>query len=127
MDFDLNNLRYRMKLDAVRAEHLPVIERGLPKMTPMEYMKADRIFVGFEVNDGLLPYMAEKYGVECWTYASDIPHAHRKTFSARYILNRPDLSDEVKSRILWEGTARLYGFDAPVVSGVMGKVAATVR
>jgi len=127
MDFDLNNLRYRMKLGALRAENMPAIERGLPKMTPMEYIKAGRIFIGFEVNDGLLPYMVEKYGIDCWAYASDIPHAHRKTFSARYILNRPDLSDVAKRTILWEGTARLYGFDSPVAGDVMNTVATTAK
>jgi predicted TIM-barrel fold metal-dependent hydrolase len=116
MNFDLNNLRYRMKLNAVRAEHRAAIARGLPKMTPEEYIQAGRIFIGFEVNDDLLPYMVKKYGVACWTYASDIPHAHRKPFSARYILNRDDLPDDAKQRILWEGTAKLYGFDAPVTA-----------
>ena len=117
MDFDLNNLRYRMKLGALRAENMPAVERGLPKMMPLEYMKSGRVFMGFEVNDKLLPYMVEHYGVECFTYASDIPHAHRKPFSAQYILNRPDLPEAVKPRILWEGTARLYGFEAPVGKG----------
>jgi len=125
MDFELDNIRDRIKLGALRAEQQPIVARGLPKMTPLEYIQAGRIFIGFEVDDDLLPYMVKKYGTDCWTYASDIPHAHRKPDSARYVLNRPDLSDAAKRRILWEGTARLYGFDSPVADGVMENVAAT--
>jgi predicted TIM-barrel fold metal-dependent hydrolase len=114
MDFTLDSIRERIKHEALRAEHAPIIERGLPKMTPIEYIKAGRIFIGFEVDDDLLPYMVNKYGTDCWVYASDIPHAHRIPDSPRHVLNRTDISDEVKSRILWEGTARLYGLESPV-------------
>ena len=117
MDFVLDNVRDRIRLDALRAEHAAIIERGLPEMTPIEYIRAGRIFIGFEVDDDLLPYMVDKYGTDCWVYASDIPHAHRKPDSARYVLDRPDLPDAVKQRILWEGTARLYGFDSPLSNG----------
>ena len=117
MDFVLDNVRDRIKLDALRSEHKAIVERGLPKMTPIEYIKAGRIYIGFEVDDDLLPYMVEKYGTDCWVYASDIPHAHRIPDSPRHVLNRTDLSDAVKQRILWEGTSRLYGFDSPVSNG----------
>ncbi|MFM1815978.1 MAG: hypothetical protein RLZ98_2673 [Pseudomonadota bacterium] len=113
MDFTLDNVRDRIELGALRSEHARLMERGLPKSTPMEYIQAGRIYIGFEVDDDLLPYMVDKYGPDCWVYASDIPHAHRKPDSARYVLNRPDLSDEAKKKILWHGTAKLYGFDLP--------------
>ncbi len=58
-----------------------------------------------------------KYGTDCWVYASDIPHAHRKPDSPRYILDRPDLPDAAKQRILWQGTARLYGFEPSLPNG----------
>jgi predicted TIM-barrel fold metal-dependent hydrolase len=114
MDFTLDSIRERIKHDALRKEHAPIIERGLPKMTPIEYIQAGRIFIGFEVDDDLLPYMVNKYGTDCWVYASDIPHAHRIPDSPKHVLNRSDLSDEVKARILWEGTSRLYGLESPV-------------
>ncbi|MFT5499462.1 MAG: putative TIM-barrel fold metal-dependent hydrolase, partial [Kiritimatiellia bacterium] len=93
------------------------IERGLPKMTPMEYIQAGRIFIGFEVDDDLLPYMVNKYGTDCWVYASDIPHAHRNPDSPKHVLNRADLPEFVKEKILWHGTAKLYGFDLPASNG----------
>ncbi|MFN0074280.1 MAG: amidohydrolase family protein [Chloroflexota bacterium] len=118
MDFSLDNIRDRIKIGTLRSEHKGVIDRGLPQMTPLEYIQAGRIFIGYEVDDQLLPYMTEKYGTDCWVYASDIPHAHRKPDSAKHILNRADLSDAAKQRILWEGTARLYGLESPIAAGV---------
>ncbi len=118
MDFSLDNIRDRMKIGTLRSEHKPIIERGLPQMTPLEYIQAGRIFIGYEVDDQLLPYMVDKYGTDCWVYASDIPHAHRKPDSAKHILNRADLSDSAKQRILWEGTARLYGLESPLTQPV---------
>jgi predicted TIM-barrel fold metal-dependent hydrolase len=82
-------------------------------MTPLEYMQAGRIFINFEIDDELLPYMVNRYGIDCWMYAADLPHAHRKTNAVRSVLDRPDLPDEAKKRILWEGTSRLYGFQLP--------------
>lgn len=116
MDFTLENIRDRIEHDALRAEHMPIIERGLPKMTPMEYIQAGRIFIGFEVDDDLLPYMINKYGTDCWVYASDIPHAHRLVDSPKHVLNRSDVPESAKEKILWHGTAKLYGFDLPVAN-----------
>ena len=118
MDFTLDNLKDRIKLGTLRSEHQPLIDRGLPKMTPMEYIKAGRVFIGFEVDDDLLPYMVNKYGTDCWVYASDIPHAHRLPDSPAYLMNREDLDKATKHRILFEGTSRLYGLPVPDGAGV---------
>ena len=117
MDFTLDNIRDHIKIGAIRSEHQLVIDKGLPEMTPEEYIQAGRIFIGFEVDDDLLPYMVDKYGTDCWVYASDIPHAHRRLDAPKYVLGRADLSDDAKARILWEGTARLYGLDSPLKNG----------
>ena len=118
MDFTLDNIKDRMEIGTIRSEHKPVIERGLPKATPREYIQDGRIFIGFEVDDDLLPYMVNKYGTDCWVYASDIPHAHRVPESPKYIFNRADLTDEQKSRIVWKGTSELYGLPVPEGAGV---------
>ncbi len=114
MDFNLKSIRNRIELGAVRSQHKAIIARGLPELTPLEYIQAGRIFIGFEVDDDLLPYMVGKYGTDCWVYASDIPHAHRLPDSPGYLLGRDDVPDDAKKRILWEGTARLYGFPSPL-------------
>jgi hypothetical protein len=118
MDFTLDNIRDRIRLGTVRKEHRPIIERGLPEMTPIEYIKSGRVYLGFEVDDQLLPYMVSKYGLDCWTYASDIPHAHRKPDAANMLLSRKDMPEGVAARMLVEGTASLYGLDIPEGAGV---------
>ncbi len=118
MDFTLDNVKDRMKLGTLRTEHAAIVERGLPDMTPIEYIKSGRAFIGFEVDDDLLPYMVNKYGVDCWVYASDIPHAHRVPDSPQYLMDREDLTAEQKHRILFEGTSRLYGIEIPEGAGV---------
>jgi predicted TIM-barrel fold metal-dependent hydrolase len=117
LSFMLDNIQDRIKMNALRVEHKAILERGLPEMTPLEYIKAGRVFLGFEVDDELLPYMVKKYGVECWTYASDIPHTHRKPYSARMLLARPDLAEDDKRRMLFEGTSNLYGLPVPARVG----------
>jgi predicted TIM-barrel fold metal-dependent hydrolase len=117
MNFSLDNLKDRMRIGTVRKEHQEVIERGLPEATPEEYIAAGRIFIGFEVDDDLLPYMVDKYGTDCWVYASDFPHAHRVPDSPKYLMDRDDISDDVKARIFYEGTARLYGMESPLTAG----------
>ncbi|MEK9848231.1 MAG: amidohydrolase family protein [Rhodospirillaceae bacterium] len=116
MDFTLDNIEHRLELGALREEHQSVMERGLPQMKPIEYIKEGRIFLGFEVDDDLLPYMLEKYGYDCFVYASDIPHSHRITDSPKYLLNRDDIPQEAKDTILWSGTAELYGLPKPFQS-----------
>ncbi|MYA51161.1 MAG: amidohydrolase family protein [Chloroflexi bacterium] len=120
MDFTLDNVKDRLELGTIRSEHKAIVERGLPEATPLEYIRDGRIFIGFEVDDDLLPYMVNKYGTDCWVYASDIPHAHRVPDSPRYISDRPDLSDEQKSRILWKGTTELYSLPVPAGAGISG-------
>ena len=111
IEFKIENLKERIKVGALRPHHQEIVDRGLPKMTPLEYIKAGRIFIGFEVDDDLLPYMVKKYGTDCWVYASDIPHGHRKVNSPRIVLDRSDLSEPIKQHILREGTVRLYDLD----------------
>ncbi len=117
MDFTLDNVKDRMELGTIRSEHQPIIDRGLPQATPLEYIKDGRIFIGFEVDDQLLPYMVGKYGTDCWVYASDIPHAHRIPDSPNFLMNRTDLTQEQKDRIIWKGTTELYGLKAPQAVG----------
>ena len=117
MDFTLDNVKDRMELGTIRSEHQPIIDRGLPQATPLEYIKDGRIFIGFEVDDQLLPYMVGKYGTDCWVYASDIPHAHRIPDSPKFLMNRTDLTQEQKDRIIWKGTTELYGLKAPQAVG----------
>ena len=59
-------------------------------------------------------------GWPCWLYrrvGHPVGGFARIISASADILNRADLSDAAKQRILWQGTARLYGFEPPVANG----------
>ena len=91
VDLDIPALtdKDRADLEAAYEQITTASKQGKPG-EGLEYIQNGRIFIGFEVDDQLLPYMVEKYGADCWVYASDIPHAHRKPDSAKHVLRRSD-------------------------------------
>ena len=86
------------------------------ELLPAEYIARGQLAFGFEVEEGQLPYVVDRYGADCLLYASDIPHVHRVLDSVDVLEQRPDLSDEVKRKLLVDNTARFYGLD-PASSG----------
>lgn len=103
-------------------EELDTIERGrvgintgqnVPEMRPDEYIRAGRVYFGFEVEDDMLPYVVQRWGPDPWLYASDIPHAHRILDSTGHLLGRTDLDEEAKRKLLVDNTARFYGLPVP--------------
>ena len=86
------------------------------ELLPAEYIARGQLAFGFEVEEGQLPYVVDRYGADCLLYASDIPHVHRVLDSVDVLEQRPDLSVKVKRKLLVDNTARFYGLD-PVSSG----------
>ena len=86
------------------------------ELLPAEYIARGQLAFGFEVEEGQLPYVVDRYGADCLLYASDIPHVHRVLDSVEVLEQRPDLSDEVKRKLLVDNTARFYGLH-PASSG----------
>ena len=84
--------------------------------TPEDYIKAGRIFVGFEVDEPILPAIIQEYGDDFLFYASDIPHAHRMPHASEFFERRTDVSEESKRKLLIDNGARLFGLPlaAPV-------------
>lgn len=76
---------------------------------PREYLRGGQLYFGCEIDDQLLPQMAELVGPEYLLFASDIPHADREKNAAAELLARPDLPSATKQLILGENTARFYG------------------
>lgn len=79
------------------------------KHRPIDYLRSGQIYVSTEVDDGLLPYVAEMIGEDHLLYSSDIPHGDREMFSVRTLRSRKDLSDSAKRKILTENPASFYG------------------
>lgn len=113
VDLVVHDARFRAELGATRAEHDALIANGLPGMTPDEYIKAGRVFLGFEVDEQMLPYVIERWGPDCWVYASDIPHGHRIVDSPGQLMARADVPEHAKQKLLRDNTASFYGLKLP--------------
>jgi predicted TIM-barrel fold metal-dependent hydrolase len=85
------------------------------ELRPEEYIKRGQVYVGFEVNEELLPAILDEYGDECWLYASDIPHNHRMYRAADFLMHRTDVREASKRNLLVGNTARFY--DYPLAGG----------
>lgn len=107
--------RAEEELDTVLERRAVGINTGqhVPEMRPDEYIRAGRIYFGFEVEDDMLSYLVDRWGPEPWLYASDIPHAHRVLDATQHMLERTDLSEEAKRSLLVDNTARFYGMPIP--------------
>ena len=90
------------------------------KLLPEEYVKRGQVYFGFEVEDEMLPYVVNKFGDECWMWASDIPHADRRLEAVDYLMARDDLSEETKRKLLVDNGARFYGLSVPEQTAAAG-------
>ncbi len=79
------------------------------KHLPKEYIQRGQIYFGFEVDEKLLPHAIEEFGDECWLYGSDIPHGDRLFNAVNVFLQRPDVSEGSKQKMLVDNVACLYG------------------
>jgi predicted TIM-barrel fold metal-dependent hydrolase len=79
------------------------------KHLPKKYIERGQIYFGFEVDEKLLPFAIEEFGDECWVYGSDIPHGDRLYGAVDVFLDRTDISEESKRKLLVDNTARFYG------------------
>ncbi len=82
------------------------------KHLPKDYIERGQFFFGFEVDEKLLPFAIEEFGDECWLYGSDIPHGDRLYGAVDFFLERKDISEATKRKLLVDNTARFYGLEA---------------
>jgi len=87
------------------------VDLAVSDLRPEEYMKRGQVFIGFEVEEDVISYLVDKYGPDCWLYASDIPHGHRVINAPHHFAERTDLSDVAKRKLLKDNTAAFYGLD----------------
>ena len=81
----------------------------LAKRRPSEYLRTGNVYLGFEIEDQFLPAIVDLVGEDYLLFASDIPHGDREVNAAAELLERGDLRDTTKQKILSENTARFYG------------------
>jgi predicted TIM-barrel fold metal-dependent hydrolase len=82
------------------------------KVRPSEHLASGRIFVHCELDERGLPAAIEVLGEDSLFAASDYPHEPKREFPenvARF-LERGDLTDTQKTKILADNPRRMYGF-----------------
>lgn len=98
--------RFDEKYHARKSEMEPL------KMLPSEYIKANRCYFTCECEESALPLMISRFGDECIMYASDYPHWDTEwPNTARPIIQRKDLTEKSKERILAANALAFYGLE----------------
>ena len=81
------------------------------KLKPSEYIKKGNIFFAVEVEESALPLTAQVANENALIWASDYPHERdQRDFSHDIpnLINRKDVSDELKRKIFWDNPLRFY-------------------
>jgi len=84
------------------------------KRKPSEVIRGGNIYVSCEVEERTLPYVIELMGEDNIFFASDYPHERQRDAFLKDIpefIERNDLSDKVKEKILSRNTERFYRLD----------------
>ena len=79
---------------------------------PSEYIRGGNVFVTCELDEKILDVVVREFGEDCLMYPSDYPHERAAGEFGREIpefLERPDLPDSVKKKILYGNAKRFYG------------------
>jgi predicted TIM-barrel fold metal-dependent hydrolase len=92
-------------------DHAATFATSVPRLArpPREHLRGDQFFISFEPDEASLPFVCDQLGDDHLVFASDYPH-----FDAKYpgmvdvLLERPDLSDDRKQRLLTKNAQRLF-------------------
>jgi predicted TIM-barrel fold metal-dependent hydrolase len=83
------------------------------EFVPEEYIRRGQVYVNCEVDEEQLPFVVQEYGDDFLMFAADIPHGHRVIDPISKFLERDDLGQVTKRKILVDNTARFYGLPVP--------------
>jgi uncharacterized protein len=92
-------------------EHYEFLQPTVPwlKKPPSEYMRSGQLYYAFEMEEKMLPYVAKFVGDDRLIFATDYNHSDSKfPHTVAEVMERTDLSDELKTKIMGENAARLY-------------------
>jgi predicted TIM-barrel fold metal-dependent hydrolase len=99
------------------------------KRRPSEYVRSGNIFFAAEVGESALPLAIEHVRPDVILWASDYPHERDQrdfTGDIPALIERTDISDDVKRQIWLDNPTRFYRLDRlPEVTGVLHAGAAT--
>jgi predicted TIM-barrel fold metal-dependent hydrolase len=81
----------------------------LPRSSIRDYVKSGRIFMAAEADDSMLQLLFELIGEDHVLFSSDFPHGEGRENAALEILERNDLSETQKRKLLYDNTVRFFG------------------
>jgi predicted TIM-barrel fold metal-dependent hydrolase len=81
----------------------------LPRASIRDYVQSGRIFMAAEADDRMLKLLFELIGENHVLFSSDFPHGEGRDNAAVEILERDDLSENQKKKLLYDNTVRLFG------------------
>jgi predicted TIM-barrel fold metal-dependent hydrolase len=74
-----------------------------------DYFKSGRIYVAAEADDAMMAQEMELLGEDQILFSSDFPHDEGRGDAMREILERRDLSEVQKRKVLCDNTVRFFG------------------
>lgn len=81
----------------------------LPRSTIRDYAQSGKIFMAAEADDRMLHQLFDLIGEDQVLFSSDFPHGEGRENAALEILERQDLSESQKRKLLYDNTVRLFG------------------
>jgi predicted TIM-barrel fold metal-dependent hydrolase len=81
----------------------------LPRQNIRDYVKSGRIFIAAEADDGMLIQLFQLIGEDHVLFSSDFPHGEGRDNAAMEIIERKDISEAQKQKLLYDNTVRLFG------------------
>jgi uncharacterized protein len=81
----------------------------LPNRAIRDYLKSGRIFMCGEMEDPLMPAEIELLGEDQLLFSSDYPHGEAREDAAQNLMERHDVTEIQKQKILYDNTVRFFG------------------
>jgi predicted TIM-barrel fold metal-dependent hydrolase len=83
--------------------------RKLAKNEIVDYLRSGRFFVAPEAEDPMLPAELKLVGEGGVLFGSDFPHGEGRENAAQELLERNDMSDDQKRKMLYDNAIALFG------------------
>jgi uncharacterized protein len=81
----------------------------LPRQSVGDYVGSGKIFIAAEADDRMLQPLFDLVGEEHVLFSSDFPHGEGRENAALEIIGRKDLTENQKTKLLYDNTARFFG------------------
>jgi predicted TIM-barrel fold metal-dependent hydrolase len=86
-----------------------VLNAHMPARTMREYLRSGRVFICGEMEDPLMKEELMLKGEDQLLYSSDYPHGEGRENAGQELLQRNDISENEKQKILYHNPIKLFG------------------